>query len=489
MANDYESSVRSAEWAGLYQGGDGYNINLKYAVLGRNFDVRGGTLCPMTDLAALPGTIPEGSIGTLMALTKRYDSAGAEAGVTYLAVAAGGKLYTRALEETEWTERYSGFTSNNFDFVTYEVNERNGEATAAPVDVLLFTNADDGMFCLYADDLSVAPVAIQPSGAASPIKFGIICRHAERIWGSGIKGDPDKLMYSAPYDPFDWEQNSEIPEDGAGDILQPSWDGDRFIALRNYGSYLLAFKKERVWRVLGTDPGEYVMKEQFGGGAIIENSVAVYGDIVLMLGYDGLMAYDGGSVVQFKQEAVRNVMKRLAPGYAGTATAAVMGDVYYLALPLDGSSVNNAVLEYDFTNKTFSLREGVHVSSMLCWSGAMYALGGEDPAAVYNIGYGEGSGNALPMRWVSGWQDLGMRYATKSAFSVYLLSPTGMKLTVGVETEKKLKTKEVELKAGVPKTVRINVNGRFARFLFETKQKKWWNLAGGYQVYFELDYD
>ena len=29
------------------------------------------------------------------------------------------------------------------------------------------------------------------------------------------------LVYSAPYDPFHWEQNDAIPEDGAGDVLQP----------------------------------------------------------------------------------------------------------------------------------------------------------------------------------------------------------------------------------------------------------------------------
>jgi hypothetical protein len=488
MANNYESSVRCNEWAGLYQGGDGYNIGLKYAVDGKNFDVRGGTLCPMTALTVLPGEIPADGIGTLMALTRRYDTSGNADGSTFLVVAAGGALYTRSLEETEWTKRYEGFTNDNFDFVTYEVNERNGEPTPTPVDVLLFTNADDGMYCLYSDDLSVGQVTIHPEGAEE-VRFGIICRHAERIWGSGIKGDPDKLMYSAPYNPFDWEQNNEIPEDGAGDILQPSWDGDRFVALRNYGSYLLAFKKERVWRLIGTNPGEYYMKEQYGGGAIIENSVAVYGDIVLMLGYEGLMAYDGSGVAQFKQEAVKAIMRRLSPGYANTATAAVMGDTYYLALPLDGSADNNAVLEYNFTDRTFALREGVGISSFLSWSGEMYALSRQAPAQVCTIGHGEGSGAALPMKWVSGFQDMGARNVTKSAFAVYLMSETGVAITVRVETEKKLKTKNITLKPGIPKIVRLNTTGRYIRFIFETGQVEWWNLTGGYEVHFELDYD
>ena len=107
------------------------------------------------------------------------------------------------------------------------------------------------MICIRGDDLTAYTVE-------TPRKFGVIARHAERIWGGAIAEEPDMLVYSAPYDPFNWEQNDAIPEDGAGDVLQPSWDGDSFTALTSFGSQLVAFKHNKVWRVLVTDPGQYV---------------------------------------------------------------------------------------------------------------------------------------------------------------------------------------------------------------------------------------
>lgn len=491
----YDTTVRCDSFAGLYQGGDGYNIDLKYAVDGKNFDVQDGTLTPKTApkvILELPGGVGADAVRTLMAFTKRYtvtEGAVEPDGTTYIVCIAGGKLYTRSMTDDTWTLRYTGFTNNSFDYVTYEVNSRNGNPTEAPVDVLLFTNSTDGMYCLYADDMSVDPVTIQPTGTNEPIKFGMICRHAERIWGGAIDTDPDKLMYSAPYNPFDWEQDNDNPENGAGDILQPSWDGDRFIALRTYGSYLLAIKKGRIWRILGTNPAEYTMKEQYGGGAIVENTVGVHGDMVLMMGYDGLMYYMGSNVMSFRHPYLRTIMDRVNRDALQNAVSCVAGDVYYLALPVDGSDTNNLLLEYSFADGAFTAREGVNIASMLYWDGILYCLTADEPGALCTLGHGEGSGTPLPMAYISAKQTLGAPNVKKSAFEVYLTSPTGMTVTVSIGTEKKEKSKTVELVPGKTKRVNITANGRTFQIKLETKGGKWWNLAGGYSVHMELDYD
>lgn len=492
----YDSNLSANSFAGFYQGGDGYNISLKYATEGKNFDTHGGVLAPMTGGEEQPGTISGTSIITLAALTKRYkveNNAVLAWNKTYLiAVTANKKLYYKLLDASSWTQitvPSPTITNPSFDFVTYEVNTRGGATTLAPVDVLLMTNSDDGMLCVYADDFTAAHITVQPTGSAA-VKFGIISRHAERIWGSGIKEDPDKVMYSAPYDPFNWEQNNEIPEDGAGDILQPSWDGDRFTALRNYGAYLLALKRDTVWRVLGTNPGEFVMKQQFGGGTIVENTVAVYGDIVMMLGYEGLMRYDGAAVQAFRQPYIQEIMKRMNKAKVSEAVGTVCGTTYYLALPLDGATTNNAILEYDFAEQSFLIREGVTAKTFLVWEGELYFTNGS--GSVYKLGHGKGTGAALPVRWVSGWQDMGARNVIKSTFRVYLRAEDGMEMRVSIQTEKKVKSKTVLLRAGgKPKRVSINVSGRFFRIILETEptQSNWWCLNGGLQAVYELDYD
>lgn len=501
----YETQVKCTTFAGLYEGGDGYNVDLKYAVKGsKNFDVRGGTLTPMA--APVPFT-PAGQAAsgtmTLMCVNRRYQWDEQEhvtvADINYFLVAAGTKLYLYdpSAVSPAWTE-ISGviITNPNFDFITYEVNFRDvggtPTATPAPVDVLLFTNPDDGMFIFYTDDQTVQPVTIQPDPNQDPLKFGFLCRHYERIWASGVKDRPDTLFYSAINDPLDWAANTDAPEEGAGDIDQPSWDGDRFVALRTYGSYVLAIKKQKVWRILGTNPGEYTLKEQFGGGTIVENTVAIHDNMVIMLGYEGLMYYNGANVAAFQHQTIQDLLKRVNKANVGKATGCVCGDIYYLAVPLDNSTVNNCLIEYDFQERAFSIRENVSVTNFLVWDGVLYSVGVENSNfRVYKITHGDVTGASyLPIQYVSAWQDLGRRDVTKSAFDIYLISPTGMEITVGVETNKKKKTKTVTLPAGKPKRVHLNTVGRYFRFILETAATNaWWNLAGGYSAKLELDWD
>jgi len=488
---------------------------LRYAVDGENFSTTGGLLRSMDGgQVHIPAALPA-PIGTLMLLYRRFR----DSGIGYfhdepeiLIAVAGTKIYARPLNEKaelfdEWHEIYDGVTNDVFDYVTYETSTYwtlNGErvdpktegaveVTAAnPIDVLIMSNADDGMFIVYGDSLDVTPYKVQPSTTDVEKKFGVLTRHAERIWGAAIPDQPDMLMYSTPFEPLNWEQNNDYPEDGAGDIQQPSWDGDSFVALRTYGSYLLAIKKNRVWRVSGTNPGEYYFKEQFGGGTIVENTVVVHNDYMFLLSYDGLMMYDGTAVQQFRQQYIQDLMKRVNWAYVEGAVAGMRGSVYSLALPIDGSTINNAILEYDTVEGTFNLRVGVYASSFLVYENVLYytdSRPSEDGALVGKVMKLDGSGAALPMRYVSAYQDLGYKSVTKSGFEVYLLADSDMTITVGIRTEKKLKTRTVALVAGKAKRVRLNVAGRSFRLELSVDAGEAWKLPSGIQINMELDSD
>lgn len=520
-SSDYSTSISIGSYSGLFQGSEKFGTSLKYAADGKNFSVLGGVLKSMTDGSVKVPAKLDAPIGTLMLLHRRFTIATLEDYPTLFVAAAGNRLYVRGVKDDStadgdnivggWRIIDESIQNDVFDYVTYEIStyytkdgirvapgtEGATEVTCDnPIDIMVMTNATDGMIIIYGDDLSVVRYTVQPDPEKPEKKFGVLTRHAERIWGGAIPDQPDMLMYSATYDPLDWAQRSgEALADGAGDIQQPSWDGDSFVALRVYGSYLLAIKRNRIWRVSGTNPSEYYFKEQYGGGALYENTCVVYSDYMFMLGYNCLMVYDGTAVSEFRKEFVKDVLARVNWDAAGCATATMRGTVYCLALPLDGSTINNAILEYDVSEKTFTLRDGVYVSSFLPYEDKLYYTDSRDNDTLPSgrVMVLDDTGNVLPMRYVTAWQDLGYRNVVKSGFEVYLCCDHDVEVKVGMRTEKKLKERTVSLTANKTKTVRLNAQGRQFRLELEipTPDVKVtsWALLGNIQISMELDWD
>ena len=478
----YETSVTIPSFAGLNQAGDGYNQSMRYAREMENVNVKGGIFSPMREGVRYDFEVPK-PIGTLAYLHRRYSDAG-----TLLVAISNGNVYTKVLDgNDDWVQRYPGtgvtsaITVNDCDWVTYEVP--GATTNDDPVDVLLFTNATDGMFCLNGSTLEVSAVT-------TPYKFGVIARFNERIWGSGITEMPDSLVYSAPYDPTDWELNTEIPEDGAGEIMQPSWDGDRFVAMRQVGNYLLAFKRNAVWRIYGTDPGTFVMAQQFGGGTIEENTVAVADEYAFMLGQNGLMRYDGNGVFPYGQDTIKDIIHdHLNRSKQHLAVAGMRDGVYCLAIPVNGSNFCNAIIEYDTRERTFAYRTGVTVETFLQINERLFYTSATEPGKMFELR--DDLGEPLPVIWKGPFHDLGVKNSVKSAFTVYFIADTEVPtpIYVGIRTEKKLKQKIVNVLPG--KAVRANLSNRGRYFRLELKSLSAANftIAGGVQIHMELDPD
>lgn len=494
----YSTSVPVPGFSGLNQSGDGYNLNMQYATEMENVSVEGNTFRQMREGLKLPQELTD-PIGTLAHLYRRFGAG--IAGTSILVSISNGRVFTKILDgPDEWTQRYPALippetegeeptedgdplTISDCDWITYEVNTRDGQDLDEPVDVLLFSNAKDGMFCLYGDTLDVVAVT-------TPKKFGVLARYNERIWGAGIEGDPDMLVYSAPFDPFDWEADPEIPEDGAGDIQQPTWDGDSFVALRQYGNSLLCVKRNSVWRLYGTNPGEFQMQREYGGGTIVENSVVVHNAYAYMLGENGLMRYDGSGVYPFLQEMVENLMHdKVNHDWMDQACAAMRNQTYCLALPINGSEFCNAVLEYDTANRAFSLRTGISVSSFLQVNERLFYTSATQPGRVFELR--DDIGRPLFCEWISGYQDLGMKNAIKSAFILYMMvdSQAPVEFRIGIRTEKKLKAKIVKTKPGKMSRIHLNLQGRIFRLEIRSYSAVPFTIAGGLRIDLELDPD
>lgn len=482
----YETTLNISEFKGLMQYGDGINVDMRYATHTKNMETVGGVLQPAAACELLTPTLTS-PIETLARLHRRWH-AGDDKDV--LIAGSGGKLYYMLPGDSDWSllnmpSGVDSYTSNVWSWVTYEINP---EGSTASVDVLLLSNAYDGMVMVRGDNMSVTEVP-------TPKKFGTIERYAERIWGGAIIDDPDMLVYSAPYDPMNWEANTEIPEDGAGDLNQPSWDGDSFTTLKTFGSQLIAFKKTRVWRILGTDPGEYTFKEQYGGGAAYPGTVSVDNERILMLAEKGVQIYDGLSASPFMQEYCTEVWRRMNRAKLDEARAVLWHDKYYIAIPLDGSAINNAVVIYDTHDGTWLLRDDVFVENWLGTENELYFTSATTPGRVWKWhenSWELGEATSSSVIWETPWTDMGAKNVNKGGYDLYFLceaqDDVTMKFTI--QTEKKTKVKTWAVTAGNQRQKRLHFGGNGRRFKLKIEANNGvWRIVSGVSLIVETDPD
>lgn len=434
-------------------------------------------------------------IETLAVLHRRWYT-GDDASSDVLVAAAGGVIYWMLPGGSAWTALAHpdggavAFESNTWSWVQYETAPATPEDD--PIDVLILSNQDDGMIYIRVDDTAKTITKV-----ATPKNFGVIARHNERIWGGDIAEDPDMVVYSAPYDFTDWAQNSEIPADGAGDIQQPTWDGDSFTALQQLGSHLIALRRNTVWRILGTDPGEWVWKQQYGGGTAYENTIAVDGERILMLGKRGLLQYDGLSVTPYKPENLVDFWATMNIAALEQSCACLYKGKYYLSVPTGTSVTNNAIVVYDTREQTWLLRTGLAVEAWLPTDSGLFFTTVSEPGCIALWGedvWTSGTA-ATPCQWVSPWIDLGRKDIRKGGWQVYFTveSKAAGTLKISLETEKKLKSKTYSFSAlsghAKQKALSFGGSGRRFRLIIESTGTAAWRLVGGIQIVAEIDPD
>lgn len=369
-----------------------------------------------------------------------------------------------------WICRLSGpLFCDRWDCVAYETGG---------VDVLILTNAQDGMIALYGDDLRV-------ERKQTPARFAVLGRHAERIFGAGVDGEPDSLYYSRPYDPFDWSADEQNPEMGGGVIRQPSWDGDRFVALQPLGAYLLALKTRSIYQLRGADPSSFVITPEYGADAPdAPDTVAVDGAAMFYLSGGEIAVYDGVCARLLAKDALCETLRGAS---FHNACAVQHGHVYYLALALDGSSYNDAVIEYDILRETFMLRRGVCVRAFLEGADGVYFTSSLDPCRVYRYGAGYGrDGLPASFAWTTGWLGGDSQRKRKDGFVIRFFAEgaDGLCLRLAVQTERGRLERAVTLRPeGRAYRLRFPLRGVRFRLCLYGEDNRPWRIPGGLEVH------
>lgn len=490
--------IKISSFQGLNQYGDDYNRDPRYAVLAKNVYTQGGVLRPFAacvDLWPSIDALPA-KIETLMTLHRRWTVPAGYRGTDFFAI-AGGELYV-LMWGPPGTTTPAGWSCNNgapdplnptyddgvFSWLNYEIG-------ATLSDVLVFSNTTSGMQYFDASD---SPPLVD---VTTPKDFGVIARFNERVWGGAISTDPDMLVYSAPYLFTDWAEDTDIPADGGGDISLPTWDGDSFNSMVQFGNYLIAFKNHSIWRVSGTDPGVFVISQQYGGGTLYHRTVAVDGERILMLGDTGLLKYDGLSVTPFFPEQTEEFIKTINWDYATEACGCMWRDKYYLSVPTGVSTTNNAVLIYNTRENTWMMRDDVTVETFLSTPDTLYftTTSSVGKVWIWKEDSWEEDTAIGSTQWVTPWFDTGDKSSTKGPWTVYftLESKAPGSIDVSIETEKGKKTKTYTFpdNEGVPKQKSITFGGMGRRFRlhFESASAVPWRIIGGVEIATEVDED
>ena len=460
---------RITDFKGVWQAAGDSALSAKYAYDAQNVSTLRGALSSAPGFSAfLPPIEPVETpgeyvpIGTLARLYRRKSELEEAAREVFVACTLDG-IFTYTAADGGWTRRLAGpLYSDAWDWVTYE---------EAGDDVLILTNAQDGMKALYGADLRI-------ESKETPVKFGVLGRHAERIWGAGVEDEPDSLYYSCPYDPFNWAADEENPEMGGGQILQPTWDGDRFIALRSLGAYLIALKTRSIYQVRGTDPSSFVITQEYGADAPdAENTIAVDGARMFYMTGREIGVYDGVSAQLLAKDALCMSVTSSDPDAAG----AICGHVYYLALPKEGK-----IVEFDTTRSTFMIRTGIHVRAFLESDGELYFTSGTDPYRVYRYATGaDYDGQPIPCKWQTGWFESGGQYVRKEFFLLrfYARGGEGAVLRATLETEERRKERAVSLRPeGKAYRIRFPVRGVRWRLTLESEGVQPFSITGGLEV-------
>jgi len=503
----YDADVFLSSFMGLQQAGDNVGTDIRYAVEAQNVETPYGVLQPMSAPVVLE-TGFQSRIETMARLYRRwYDGSGSK---DWLVISMGGKLYYKhdGTQDSWLALPYpagvSAYQSDVWSWAAYEINPA---GSTAPVDVLLMSNAQDGMIMVvppYTATVSSNSWTVRTIDTQGK-KFGVIERYAERIWGGAIQDDPDMLMYSRPFNPEDWTISGpdEEPEDGAGDIQQPSWDGDSFNALKAFGNQLIAYKKNRVWRILGTDPGEYTFKEQYGGGTPFPNTIAVDVERIFSADRDGMSVYDGLSVTPYSREAIERLWATVNRSAMDQMCGVLFKERYYLSVPTGNSTVNNDMIVFNLRDRTILYYTGMYIESFLATEDTLYATSSNLPGKIISIPYDSwenGSASDKPVKWVTPWVDFGRKTINKGGFEVYfspeISGENPVTFTFSVQTEKKTKTKTVTIQPNMAKPkqkrIRFGGTGRRYRLTIEVTNppaNTVWRFIGGIQMVVETDPD
>lgn len=470
---------------GIDQSADAAHKDIRTSPDMSNFIIERGKMISAPGASKWAPDLPAGGSGATTILEAAYHRADGTTEFRIIA-GAGGNLYK--LADGAWVQVGSGYKSDSWDAVNYRKNTEEWHIITNGADPIQYSAADDAAY----QALEGAPVLAR-----------YITLSDERLWIGGIPDEQEGVYWSWDNDPNNWAVDLEHPEQGGGFLHIRSHDGTKIVGVKTLLNDVVIFKDRSLHRIVGSYPGEYELVEVYGStGPISENTIVSSGANVFFLCAEGLCVYNGMTVQTLALSSGDNRLVGLADrinrAAAQRACSAIAKGVMYIALPLDGSAINNAVVVYDMTTGIYTLIEDYRVDSWL----VHHSDGGEQllfarGKSVMVMQGDTNDGERMDAHWLSPWFDSGTKSAKKTTGRVYMSiearSMTGElpQIRLTMESEKKRREKIVTIKKEGMNVIRprVKLRGRMLRMGIETVDGARITIHRGIQVKIESDED
>ncbi len=168
---------------------------------------------------------------------------------------------------------------------------------------------------------------------------------------------------------------------GEPESVQPNFsaefrtnDGDKITGLKTYNGSLIVTKERSFHRVVGDDPSNFLLQEltdQYG--CLSNRTLITWENIVWFLDTKGIVQYDGASIKIISNE-VEPLFKAMNVDAARNGAVAIhvrQSNELWFAIPINGSTINNVIIVYDYLSKGWTTYKGVNASHFMIARGSL----------------------------------------------------------------------------------------------------------------------
>lgn len=276
-------------------------------------------------------------------------------------------------------------------------------------------------------------------------KGNFIELHYDRLWIAGETANPDRVYFStAGVNGADIEdftipiEEAEANQHG-GFIDVRSYDGGKIIGLKVIFNAIVIFKNKTAYKVFGNSPDNYELVQLFSSsGAIADKSICVGNNGAYFLNDDGIYFYDGTNTNLISQKISKTIM-RMNSNYSSKSVGYYYNNKYYLAIPVDNSTTNNLLIEFNTLTNSFVTHNIGAITDFIEFSNKLYFSSGN---TVKSLTEGDAY---LPLYWETPNYDYGTKNSRKNSNYIYFRGRGNGSVRFRVVTEKKEKVLEIPL--------------------------------------------